>query len=86
MGVLSAIPSNVVSRESVRIIFLIVTLNVNDLQILGAEIGNECLNAPKNQAWNSLVIMIRALYDLKSAGVASVLSDKNCFFLIQIHG
>jgi len=84
-GHLTDVPSNltyssVVSRESVRIMFLIAALN--DLQILSADIGNAYLNAPNREKVyaiagkefgskaGQLVIIVRALYGLKSAGAA----------------
>ena len=72
--------SSVVSRESVRIMFLIAALN--DLQILSADIGNAYLNAPYREKVyatagkefgsraGETVIIVRALYGLKSAGAS----------------
>ena len=72
--------SSVVSRESVRIMFLIAALN--DLQVLSADIGNAYLNAPNREKVYAItgkefgsragevVIIVRALYGLKSAGAA----------------
>ena len=72
--------SSVVSRDSVRIAFLIAALN--DLDIMSADIGNAYLNAPnKEKIWTvaghefgtdkgSVFIITRALYGLKSAGAA----------------
>jgi hypothetical protein len=69
-----------VSRESVRIMFLIAALN--DLQVLSADIGNAYLNAPNREKVyaiagkefgsraGEIVIIVRALYGLKSAGAA----------------
>ena len=72
--------SSVVSRESVRIAFLIAALN--DLDIYAADIGNAYLNAPcREKIWTvagpefgtdagSVMIIKRALYGLKSSGAA----------------
>ena len=72
--------SSVVSRDNVRIAFLIVALN--DFDIMSADIGNVCLNAPnKEKIWTvaghefgtdkgSVFIITRAIYGLKSAGAA----------------
>ena len=72
--------SSVVLRDSVRIAFLIATLN--DLDIMLADIGNVYLNAPnKVKIWmiagqkfgtdkGAVFIITRALYGLKSAGDA----------------
>jgi hypothetical protein len=72
--------SSVVSRDSVRIMFLIAALN--DLQVLAADIGNAYLNAPNRERVYAIagkefgsragerVIIVRALYGLKSAGAA----------------
>ena len=72
--------SSVVSRDSVRIAFIIAALN--DLDIMSADIGNAYLNAPnKEKIWTvaghefgtdkeSVFIITRALYGLKSAGAA----------------
>jgi hypothetical protein len=84
-GHLTNVPTNltyssVVSRESVRIMFLLAALN--DLQILSADIGNAYLNAPNRKKVyatagkefgshaGETVIIVRALYGLKSAGAA----------------
>jgi hypothetical protein len=84
-GHLTQVPSNltyssVVSRESIRIMFLIAALN--DLHILSADIGNAYLNAPNREKVyaiagkefgskaGEIVIIVRALYGLKSAGAA----------------
>ncbi len=84
-GHLTQVPSNltyssVVSRESIRIMFLITALN--DLHILSADIGNAYLNAPNREKVyaiagkefgskaGEIVIIVRALYGLKSAGAA----------------
>ena len=70
--------SNVVSRESVRIMFLVAALN--DLDIKMCDIGNAYLNAETRerlcftagQEWGSRagyeVIIVRALYGLKTSG------------------
>ena len=72
--------SSVVSRESVRIAFLIAALN--DLDILAADIGNAYLNAAtKERVWTTagkefgsregeMVVIVCALYGLKSSGAA----------------
>jgi hypothetical protein len=72
--------SSVVSRESVRIAFTIAALN--DLDILMADIGNAYLNADcREKIWmiagpefgankGRKVIIVRALYGLKSASAA----------------
>ena len=72
--------SSVVSRDSVRIAFLIAALN--DLEVLGADVGNAYLNAEmKEKVYTTAgkefgkyagrtVIIIRALYGLKSSGAA----------------
>ena len=79
--------ASVVSRESVRIAFLIAALN--DLDIAAADIGNAYINAPCRERvgitcgpeWGPLegrkAKVIRALYGLKSSGAAwrSHLSD-----------
>ena len=72
--------SSVVSRDRVRIAFLIAALN--DLDIMSADIGNAYLNAPnKKKIWTvaghefgtdkgSVFIITWALYGLMSAGAA----------------
>ena len=73
--------SSVVSRDSVRIAFLVAALN--DLDVLSCDIGNAYLNAPcREKIWfkaglecgNELVgkvcKLIRALYGLKSSGAS----------------
>ncbi len=72
--------SSVVSRESVRIAFLVAALN--DLDILAADIGNAYLNAKtKEMVYTTAglefgerkgqcVVIVRALYGLKSSGAA----------------
>jgi len=84
-GHLTNVPTNltyssVVSRESVRIMFPLAALN--DLQILSADIGNAYLNAPNREKVyatagkefgsrvGETVIIVRALYGLKSTGAA----------------
>jgi hypothetical protein len=69
---------SVVSRESVRIAFLLAALN--DLDILAGDIQNAYLNAPtKEKCWfragdewganaGKQVLIVRALYGLKSSG------------------
>ena len=79
--------ASVVSRESVRIAFLVAALN--GLDVLAGDIQNAYLNAPtKEKVWfeagpewgsneGKVVIIVRALYGLKSSGQAwrSLLSD-----------
>lgn len=72
--------SSVVSRESVRIAFLIAALN--DLDVLAADIGNAYLNATTRERVyttagkefgsreGETVLIVRALYGLKSSGAA----------------
>jgi Reverse transcriptase (RNA-dependent DNA polymerase) len=72
--------SSVVSRESVRIAFLIAALN--GLEIRSADVGNAYLNADcREQVWMTAgpefgsnegkkVLIVRALYGLKSSGAA----------------
>ena len=72
--------SSVVSRDSVRLAFLIAALN--DLDIMSADIGNAYLNAPnKEKNWmvagpefgteqGNIYLVTRALYGLKSAGAS----------------
>lgn len=73
--------ASVVSRESVRLAFLLAALN--DLDVLSADIGNAYLNAPCREKIYTLagkefgptnegkvVIIVRALYGLKSSGAA----------------
>jgi hypothetical protein len=72
--------SSVVSRDSIRIAFLLAALN--DLEVLAADIGNAYLNAPTREKVYSTagkefgsragetVIIVRALYGLKSSGAA----------------
>ena len=72
--------SSVVSRESVRIIFLIAALN--DLDILAADIGNAYLNAETREkvyttaesefgSWKgSFIVIVRARYGLKTTRAA----------------
>lgn len=73
--------SSVVSRDSVRIAFLVAALN--DLDLLACDIGNAYLNAPcREKIWfkaglecgNELVgkvcRIVRALYGLKSSGAS----------------
>lgn len=80
--------SSVVSRESIRIAFLLAALN--DMDILACDIQNAYLNAPtKEKLWfkggkewgkyeNCTIIIVRALYGLKSSGKQwrSMFSDK----------
>ncbi len=86
--------SSVVTRESVRIAFMIAALN--ELDILSADIGNAYLQAPVRekvhttagpefgpQQVGQTVIVVRAMYGLKSSGAAwhaqlsSTLHDMN---------
>jgi hypothetical protein len=72
--------SSVVSRDSVRLAFLIAALNGLDLQ--AADIGNAYLNAEcREKIWfeagvefgadqGKCIIVVRALYGLKSSGAA----------------
>ena len=73
--------SSVVARDSIRIAFLIAALN--DLDILSADIGNACLNAPTKERVHTVcglefgqnyqgryAIIVRALYGLKSSAAA----------------
>jgi hypothetical protein len=72
--------SSIVLRDSVRIMFLLAALN--DLKVLAADIGNAYLNAPNREKVYAVagqefgtragqnVIIVRALYGLKSAGAA----------------
>jgi Reverse transcriptase (RNA-dependent DNA polymerase) len=70
--------SSVVSRDSVRLAFLIAALN--DLNIMACDVGNAYLNAPcRKKVWfvagaefgsqqGMVVKVVRALYGLKSSG------------------
>jgi len=73
--------STVVSRDSVRIAFLVAALN--DIDILSADIGNAYLNAKMKEKVHTTagpefgphrigqtVIIVKALYGLKSSGAA----------------
>ena len=73
--------SSVVSRDSIRIAFLIAALN--DLDVLACDIGNAYLNAPcREKIWflggaevgsefqGKVCVMTRALYGLKSSGAS----------------
>ena len=73
--------ASVVSRESVRIAFLLAALN--DLDILAGDIGNAYLNAPCSEKifticgpefgsehQGRVAVIVRALYGLKSSGAA----------------
>jgi len=73
--------SSVVTRDSVRITFLITALN--DLDILAADVGNAYLQAPVREKVHTTaghefgpinvgktVIVIRAMYGLKTSGAA----------------
>ena len=70
--------SSVVSRDSVRLFFLIAALN--DLDVLSCDVQNAYINAPtKEKVWfragselgehkGKVVVIVRALYGLKSSG------------------
>lgn len=73
--------SSVVSRDSVRIAFLVAALN--DLDVLACDIGNAYLNAPcREKIWfvaglecgselkGKVCKLVRALYGLKSSGAS----------------
>jgi len=73
--------SSVVTRDSIRIAFLVAALN--DLDILAADIGNAYLQAPVQEQVHTtagpefrpsrvgqMVIIVRAMYGLKSNGAA----------------
>ncbi len=73
--------SSVVSRDSVRIVFLLAALN--DANLLSTDIGNAYLNAsPREKVYTTTgpkfgqeyqgrsVLIMRALYGLKSSGAA----------------
>ena len=72
--------SSVVSRDIIRIAFLVAALN--DLDIIAANIGNAYLNAPcREKIWTmagpefstdcgAIFLVTRALYGLKSPGAA----------------
>lgn len=73
--------SSVVSRDSVRLAFLVAA--VNDLDILACDIGNAYLNAPcREKIWfeagpecgrsmqGKVMKLVRALYGLKSSGAS----------------
>jgi hypothetical protein len=73
--------SSVVTRDSVRIVFLITALN--DLEILSGDVGNAYLQAPVREKVHTTagpefgpnnvgktVIVVRAMYGLKSSGAA----------------
>ena len=73
--------SSVVSRDSIRIAFLITALN--GLNVLACDIGNAYLNAPcREKIWfhggpevgnefqGKVCVMVRALYGLKSSGAS----------------
>ncbi len=73
--------SSVVTRDSVRIVFLITALN--DLEILSGDVGNAYLQAPVREKVHTTagpefgpnnvgktVIVVRAMYRLKSSGAA----------------
>jgi hypothetical protein len=72
--------SSVVSRDSVRLAFVIAALN--DLDILSCDVGNAYLNAPcREKIWflggsetgddrGKILVITRALYGLKSSGAS----------------
>ena len=72
--------SSVVSRDSVRLAFMLAALN--DLDILACDVGNAYLNAPcREKIWftaglecgqhaGKVMVVTRALYGLKSSGAA----------------
>ena len=72
--------SSVVSRDSVRLAFLIEALN--DLDIMSCDIGNTYLNAPcREKIWfqaglecgehqGKVCVCVQALYGLKSSGAS----------------
>jgi hypothetical protein len=72
--------SSVVSRDSVRLAFLIAEMN--DLDIMACDVGNAYLNAPcREKIWfvagpehgekrGKVMVVVRALYGLKSSGAA----------------
>ena len=73
--------SSVVSRDSIRVAFLLAALN--NLRILACDIGNAYLNAPcREKIWflggpevgkeyqGRICVMVRALYGLKSSGAS----------------
>ncbi len=72
--------SSVVSRDSVKLAFMLAALN--DLDIMACDIGNAYLNAPcREKIWfeagrecgtyeGKVMIIVRALYGLKSSGAA----------------
>ena len=72
--------SSVVSRDSVRLAFLIAALN--DLDVIACDVGNAYLNAPcREKVWfvagpefgsrqGTVVKVVRALYGLKSSGAS----------------
>jgi hypothetical protein len=73
--------SSVVSRDSIRIAFLLAALN--DVDLFATDIGNAYLNAPAREKvyataspefgpelTGKAVLIVRALYGLKSSGAA----------------
>lgn len=65
--------SSVISRDSVRIAFLLATLN--DIDILAADVGNAYLKTTAGPEFGPelqgrFIIVVRALYGLKSSGAA----------------
>jgi hypothetical protein len=88
--------SSVVSRDSVRIAFLLAALN--DLEIKAADIGNAYLNAPTREKvyttagaefgpelQGRLIVIVRALYGLKSSGAAWRSHLANTLHLMGFH-
>jgi len=93
--------SSVVSRDSVRIAFVLAALN--DLNLLAADIGNAYLNAPAREKVYTTagaefgaefegrpVLIVRALYGLKSSGAAWRAHLANTLFTLgfrsKLHG
>ena len=72
--------SSVISRDSVRIVLTLASLN--DCEIFACDIGNAYLNAPcREKLWTiagpefgsdngCIMLIVRALYGLKSSGAA----------------
>jgi hypothetical protein len=75
---MESVYSSVVTRESVRIMFLVTALN--DLDILGADVQNACINVKTSERCYTTAgpelgpnagrpaIIVWALYGLKSSG------------------
>jgi hypothetical protein len=88
--------SSVVSRDSVRIAFLLAALN--DLEILAADKGNAYLNADTREKVYFVagdefgahmkgrnVIIVKALYGLKSSGAALRAHFAEELFILRLH-